>query len=402
MAAVEASRQAVDVVVLEEHPIVGDPNHCSGLITTKGLARLGVPYPRSIVDNSVNAVNFYSPSGHKLTVRRSKKGEIHVFQRAELDRVLHQYAVDKCGVDSRSNSRVTQLLQKNGRVAGVRVKPKQGEPYDLHAQYVVDASGANTTFTRAVNLCPPDPHWRLPALQYELDKVDDFPDNFVELYHGRAWAPGFFAWIIPTCGGTARIGLATWKQERSVVKRFLDRFMTRHPVASKVLEGAQIVKKRGGVVTATGPVDRSYAPGYLAVGDVAGQVKATTGGGVNVGGFCGRLAGHAIGRGLQEGRSDWWVGQTYEHWWKGRYYVELKLMEVYRKTIGAVDDTTLDRLFGAAATSPFASKLGDTSDIDLHSIDLLRAGAQSLTPKVVRAMVRTSPQLLYRLGQTIL
>ena len=41
MAALEAVKRNVDVIVLEDHPIVGDPNHCSGLITKKGIDKLG-------------------------------------------------------------------------------------------------------------------------------------------------------------------------------------------------------------------------------------------------------------------------------------------------------------------------------------------------------------------------
>ena len=85
-------------------------------------------------------------------------------------------------------------------------------------------------------------------MQYELDNVD-FPQNYVELYHGSKVAPGFFAWIIPTCGGSVRIGLSTWKNKHALTKRLLDRFLFKHPVASKKLANAVITKKRGGLVT---------------------------------------------------------------------------------------------------------------------------------------------------------
>ena len=55
MASIEASKTGASVILLEEHPIVGDPNHCSGLITIKGLKKLGVPYSKSIIENEINS-----------------------------------------------------------------------------------------------------------------------------------------------------------------------------------------------------------------------------------------------------------------------------------------------------------------------------------------------------------
>ena len=115
MAAIEATRRNVDVLLIEEHEIVGDPNHCSGLITKKGIDNLGVSYPSSIIDNSVNSVKFYSPANHQLTIQRYKKeGELLVFQRNELDRTLFR-AAEKIGVEGRLNSRIQKLIRKNGK-----------------------------------------------------------------------------------------------------------------------------------------------------------------------------------------------------------------------------------------------------------------------------------------------
>ena len=393
MSAIEATKRGADVIVIENDPVVGDPNHCSGLITIKGLSKLGVPYPKSIIENSVDSVNFYSPANHKLTIKRSKKSEINVFKRNELDRALFNYASEKIGVEGRFNSRVTGLLVKKGKIHGVKVKPKNGLSYEIESKVVIDASGSLARFVPQAGLSPPDPHWRLPAMQYELDNIDDFPRNFVELYHGYNWAPGFFAWIIPTCGGSVRIGLATWKNDQVRTRKLLDKFMKKHPVASEVLKNAKIAKVRGGVVTATGPIKKSYTDGYIAVGDTAGQVKATTGGGVNIGGYCGRIAGSISG--LHVNNPKQYPLKLYDNEWKRLFYKELKGMELYRKIVGLLDDKTLDSLFKSIINSSFPSSLRDTEDIDLHTFDLLKAGLSSLRPSMILTGLQTSPALTY-------
>jgi geranylgeranyl reductase family protein len=399
MSAIESTKKGADVLLLENDPVVGDPNHCSGLITIQGLKKLGVPYPNSIIENSVDSVNFYSPSNYKLTIKRSKKSEINVFKRNELDRVLFNYASEKIGVEGRFNSRVTNLLVSNGKVEGVKVKPKSGPSYEIKSKIVIDASGSLARFVPQTGLIPPDPFWRLPAMQYELEGLENFPSNFVELYHGSEWAPGFFAWIIPTCGDSVRIGLATWKNKNFQIRKLLDKFMMTHPVASEILKHAKIVKKRGGLVTATGPIKKSFTDGYIAVGDTAGQVKATTGGGVNIGGYCGRIAGYTAGMHISNPKDFPLI--NYEREWKRLFYKELKGMEYYRKVIGMVDDKTLDRLFKALINSPFTTSLRDTKDIDLHTIDLLKAGLNSLRPSLILSGLQSSPVLSYRLLQQI-
>ncbi|MHA2362463.1 MAG: geranylgeranyl reductase family protein [Candidatus Hodarchaeales archaeon] len=394
MAAIEATKKNAEVIILEEHPIVGDPNHCSGLISKNGLDKLKVPYPSSIIDNSVDSVNFYSPANYKISIKRKKKDELLVFRRNELDRNLFT-AAEKIGINGRLNSRVVHLNRKKGKIVGVKVKPKNKSAYDIRCKIVIDAEGSSAKFLHAAGLSPPDPHWRLPSLQYELENVD-FPSNLVELYHGSRVAPGFFAWIIPTYPGAVRIGLSTWKAQQPSTKRLLDHFLTKHPIASRKLKNATITKKRGGVVTATGPIRKSYSPGFIAVGDVAGQVKATTGGGVNIGGFCGRIAGTVAAMSLDSNESSHYSLKTYEQHWKKKFYQELKLMEYYRKTVGRVNDVTLDRLFKAAADSQFGNALSETQDIDLHSFDILKA---ALNPTIIKAGLKSSPMLLYRFFQ---
>ncbi|OLS23000.1 MAG: Digeranylgeranylglycerophospholipid reductase [Candidatus Heimdallarchaeota archaeon LC_3] len=391
MAALEAVRRNVDVIMLEDHPIVGDPNHCSGLITKKGIDKLNVPYPNSIIDNSISSVSFWSPSNHKFTINRQKKSELLVFQRNNLDRVFASYAELK-GVEIRLNSKVTKLIRRNGKISGVRVKEKQNRTYNINSKVVIDAEGSYAKFLPEAGLKPPNSSWRMPAMQYELDNVPDFPREYCELYHGYQWAPGYFAWIIPACQDAVRIGLATWP--RFNTSKLLKKFFTKHPIAKKWFKKAIITKKRGGVIAACGPISKTWAKGFLAVGDAAGQVKATTGGGVNIGGYCGRIAGVVAARNITKNMPL----ENYDRKWKNEFYSELKLMEFIRKTLSGFSDKTLDVLFNSASKSFISKKLQNTKDVDLHGYDLILA---AFTPKLIKAGLSTSPDVLINIIKTL-
>ena len=84
-----------------------------------------------------------------------------------------------------------------------------------------------------------------------------------------------------------RLGLATNKGNP---RDFLHKLMTKHPVASKQLGKAKITQIGYHAISLGGPINRTYANGFLAVGDCASQVKPTTGGGVIFGLTCAKIA----------------------------------------------------------------------------------------------------------------
>ena len=126
------------------------------------------------------------------------------------------------------------------------------------------------------------------GIQTEIQRVDDVDKNMVEVYLGRNVAPNFFAWIIPRKDGTAKIGLATSKGDP---RMYLQKFMKKHPIASKKLQNNTVTHLSLHPIPLNGPISKTYFHGFLAVGDAASQVKPTTGGGVIFGLTCAKIAG---------------------------------------------------------------------------------------------------------------
>ena len=114
----------------------------------------------------------------------------------------------------------------------------------------------------------------------------------------KSYAPGFYGWLIPRPDGSAKVGLAT---NNGDPREYLKRLMSKHPVASKQLGKAKITQVGYHAITLGGPINRSYADGFLAVGDCASQVKPTTGGGVIFGLTCARAAAEVASQALKQG-----------------------------------------------------------------------------------------------------
>jgi phytoene dehydrogenase-like protein len=67
-AGLHASRRLADagarVAVVEEHPVVGHPVHCTGVLAREALDEFDLP--RTLVLNELTTARFYSPSGQRI------------------------------------------------------------------------------------------------------------------------------------------------------------------------------------------------------------------------------------------------------------------------------------------------------------------------------------------------
>ncbi|MHA2296274.1 MAG: geranylgeranyl reductase family protein [Candidatus Hodarchaeales archaeon] len=402
-----ASEGKVRVVLIEEHRHVGWPNHCSGLISSSGLHLVVKNVPRSCIENTVSKANFYSPSGYHFQVSREKKNEMLVLKRPVLDRYLLEQAI-KCGVEVLYSTKVNSIHQGKEKsfhqISAVETSSRGSRNKRKNvlwkSKVFINAEGYKEQLATLQGFNKLDPRWRLPALQYELENTPDLDQDAVDLYHG-SFAPGFFAWIIPTESDCSRVGLAVSRQLLSNVncKKLLDHFIKKHPIASRKLKGYKIIKKRGGQVQAAGPRKKAVLGNMLLVGDVAGQVKATTGGGVNIGSYCGFLAGIRAAEHAKLEKKDKETLLKYDNDWKKLFYTELYLMMLYRKIVGSLPDIQIDRLFKATMQSSFSSNLEKGGNVDLHSKMLLKA---AINPQIIKEGLRQVPGLFLLFLSTLM
>ena len=126
--------------------------------------------------------------------------------------------------------------------------------------------------------------------------------------------PGFFGWVIPINEYEAKIGVGVSLPDHPL--KYYRRFLARLGVPSKPsYEFAAVIP------TSVRKKTAAKKSGYnvLLAGDAAGQVKATTGGGVFFGSQCGFLAGKY---------SD--DPQKYEQEWRRKYGLDLALHRKFR------------------------------------------------------------------------
>jgi len=351
IAAREAAQRGANVLVLEEHAEIGRPCHCAGLLSLDGMRKLDVPVDESFVQNKVRGALFFSPSGLSFTIERRSPVACAV-DRILFDEFLARQAV-KSGVEIRLGCVVHDVLLKETEVLA-----RSGR-HTLRADVVIDAEGASSKIVKAAGLEPLNSNGLLSGLQFDLIGVDVDPD-YVEIHVGRKVAPGFFAWVIPLGEGSARVGLGC----RGVnPKEALNRFVEKRFKDEKY----ECLATRSGMIVSSGPIKKTFSDRLLVVGDAAGQVKPTTGGGVILGGICAAIAGGVAAEAVECSRFKEDFLSLYEELWRKKLGKEFRHMLWARRIFNALSDRVIDKIFELIIKEGLQQVISEEGDMDFQS-----------------------------------
>jgi len=365
-AAQTLAKLGADVAVFEEHKEIGLPSHCAGHVSLNGLKRLGLRLPRKIFDNEIYGAVFYSPSGLEFRVKRSSPVTC-VLNRELLEKHLAELAM-KAGARYFTGLRVNSLVSKSRVVAGVSVGKKRVRE-TVASNIVIDAEGCSSLLLKKAGLQTLDRSMVVNAIQAEVDQVDDIDADMVEVYLGRKYAPGLFAWIIPKKDGSAKAGLAT---KAGDPREYLRRFMQKHPVASKRLRKSKITGLSMHPISLGGAIPKTYANGFLVVGDAASQVKPTTGGGIIFGLLCARIAGKVAHEAIENRDFSEKFLSRYQFEWRKLMGFDLAMMLRLRKAVNRLSDDKLDKIINLCTKLEINKVLEETGDADFMGRSLIR------------------------------
>lgn len=298
-----------ECVVYEEHKRIGQPVHCTGLVSKRIDSLLKLP--KSLVLNRIRGARMFSKDGRLLELSRGRD-EAYVIDRAGFDAHL-------AGLAEAAGARI---------ILGEKARPSDGVT-------TIAADGASSATRRSLGI----PLETIPSIQYITKSAFEEPD-FVELHFLNS---EFFAWVVPENSGVARVGVAGGK-----CKAVLDSFVQRRLKRSKIIE------RQAGLVIVGGPLKRTVYGKLMLVGDAAGQVKATTGGGIITGMICAEEAAKHVSK-----------PQEYETAWRARVGHELKVARMVRSFLSRFNPEDYNALLDFGGRNlDLIRKYGD---MDFHS-----------------------------------
>jgi geranylgeranyl reductase family protein len=388
-AAGTAASLGLRTILLEEHAEVGCPTHCTGKLSVHAFRRFGLP--DWLIQSSLRAAALHAPDGTVARVRRALV-DSYVVDRDPFDRYLAERASGR-GVEIVTGARARTVIRENGHL---RVDAdRRGSRASIAASLVIDAEGANPVLPPQLGINPP--RTLVHGLQYEIHDAVLEADDAPALYFGRDVAPGFFAWLMPIGPGSGRLGLAVdpRRTDRPPVY-FLEKLMASHPAVSAWAPRTRVVRKLAGRIPILGLRRPTWTDGMLVVGDAAGQVKATSGGGIYFSMLAGEIAGRAAARYVgSEARSHEALA-AYETEWNAAFGREVRFTTMVRQTLNRLSDRHVSTVIRTLATDAGLRRAVEQHGDTQYQSRLfrpvlaaaLRAGLRnpSLTPTLVAAL----------------
>ena len=359
-----------DVVVLEQKEKLGGRVCCAGIISQGCVNSFAID--DSVVLRRVSSAKLFSPSGRLLRLWRQET-QACIINRAAFDMAIANWAQGE-GAQYVLNSPVGNIEVGDD---GVRVEAaQQGGGLNFEARAIVIATGFGSRLVGGLGLGKIGDFIMGAQAEVETIGVDE-----VEVYFGQEVAPDFFAWLVPTSSPKALVGLLSRRSPGLYLRKLISSLLAQGKIVSDEAE----LSHRG---ISLKPLARTYGRRLVVVGDAAGQVKPTTGGGIYYGLLCADIAANSLHRALDDDDLSSRNLASYEREWKKKLGRELKIGYWARKFYEHLSDRQVDRVFDIIKSNGIDEALLKTDDLsfDWHSEVILRLLGHRVLSKAIKAM----------------
>ena len=293
-AAATVADEGYDVVVVERKD-ADEAGHIACGDALKGASDFPDAIPKSQLESAftntdVDHGRFEIPQENTV-LEIPVPGELAVIDRWEYGRRLIEGARSS-GAQFHYDTVVKDVMQRDdGTVTGLTAIRK-GDPATYEADIVIDAAGAlsllqdktdfdGSTFDTNVRYSQFCSAYREIV---EVEEPVEWDDALVFKPTDRSAG---YLWYFPRTDTEINAGLGFQMNEEPM--ELVDDLKADLRTRSE-FEGAEVKDKLGAALPTRRPYDSAVAPGYMAVGDAAGHVNPTTGGGIAGAAYAGKYA----------------------------------------------------------------------------------------------------------------
>ncbi|MBU7012658.1 MAG: NAD(P)/FAD-dependent oxidoreductase [Theionarchaea archaeon] len=310
-------RKGFNPLIIEEHPEIGKPMQCAGLIGRETVETSHIPFPEPVIMRRIDGARFYLGN-----------------EWFEIERAKSAYVIDRAGLDIHFskgldiNTREKVLTFKKDDT--IQVTTDKGM---YTCDVLLGCDGPFSVVRKTGDFSVTTSFYSGVQYTVELPPEDDFVELHVK--------PPFFFWFVPETAETTRIGFIGLNPVHQ-----LDRFLERKEINKKILN------KQAGVIS-LGYGDIATRRIAL-LGDAACQVKPLTGGGI----FYGMKAVEIVINHLHD-------LSGYEKEWKEKFGREIKMGLKLRKVYEDMSSKSLKRVFRIFKENK--NVIEDIADFERHS-----------------------------------
>lgn len=251
------SNSNLKIAVLEDHSEIGLPFQCAGIISQK-LTQL-IEVPKDIILNQVKTAKIVSSAGK--SIKLSGDEHPYIIDRIALDRLYYHKV--------KNNRNITYYLGEKYKSFEYRSDNDKKYVFvetskrNIQTKMLIGCDGPLSSVGKQLNV----KNKVIYASQIRIKA--DFDENEAAMYFDQRWKQ-LFGWIVPEGNHIFRIGIAAAKNVNYCFKRYLEKLD---------IDFGNKIDQQGGIIP-YGIMNKISFDNIMLLGDSAGQVKATTGGGI--------------------------------------------------------------------------------------------------------------------------
>ena len=374
------SKTNLKILVIEEHKEVGLPLQCAGIVSQK-LSEL-IALPPELILNRVNTAKIVAPSGKCIKLSGNEKP--YVIDRVGLDRLFYEKIKHNSNIKYnfgekfknfqivKSNSKKLVLIETNKR--------------KIKASILVGCDGPLSSVGKILRI----KNNYLFASQIRIN--GRFNENEAVMFFDPRWRE-LFGWIVPEGKKIYRIGIASSKNIHKKFQTFLHNLKINHN---------HRLDQQGGIIP-YGLMNKLAFDNVLVLGDSAGQVKATTGGGIVMLLTAAKYAAKCIKKCVKiDNFSRKIIKKYYEIPCRLTIGKELKLHYLIRLILERLDKNDFIKLFKIIKVNKIENVVNIYGDMDFPKALILKLMKNPIVISFFMRFILKNPDILVKLLRLII
>lgn len=351
------------VLVLEKKPSAGESVCCTGIVSKECYDLLSLS--GDIPARQANSAKFFTPLGRYIRLCRSDE-VAYIVDRPSLDQILTKRA-QAAGATYCFATQAISIEYKANRLL-VKTNSSKLEGF-FEADTVIIAAGYGSNLPENLGLGKINNFTIGIQTEINFSRTDE-----AEIYFDQKLFPNGFAWLIPTRDNKGLAGLITHHNPKQRLTQFLSRLQSEGKISS-----AEAIACSASIPLQ--PLPKTYTDRILVVGEAAGQVKPTTGGGIYYGILCADIAANVLHQAFSSGDLSAAKLSTYQKQWRNKLSRELIIGYWTQRLWAKLNNSHIEYLFNIAQKRDLPELIATTKNFsfDWHS-QLLLEIVQSLLP----------------------
>ncbi len=331
------------VALLDKRDPWREPVSCAEAVSAQGLRDLVPKVEPAWIREPIDGVIFISPNGTRVTFRHPGSGLL-------IDRALmHKNLAEegrRLGAHCNFRARAVSVSRfEDGRRV---IRYEGASAGEIKARVVIDASGPGLGFGREEKITQGDFDVE-PAL-FALVRGLKYPTNYIQMFFGRNYAPGGYAWLFPRDKDVANVGLVIGKRfsKEAPARKTMTDFM------NKVYPGVIVETVHGGVIPCGYTHEPLAVDNLFKAGDAANMVNPISRAGILEAMKGGQLAAEAalavIGLASESEKAPYY--KAYKDKWDDAYGNANLRIHRAKAPFAEIQDRTFDKAAGSLAKIP--------------------------------------------------